>query len=128
MLAMTIFYDTHAHLDFPDFEPDLEQVIARAILRPGQRVLDLGTGTGSVAIRAASLVAPGGQILGVDLSSEMLAVAERQAKVEAINDRILAENAELKLGFRATIDLEEGLGSVVEWRNRDKQPALDEVA
>ena len=49
------------------FIPVVEQVIARATLRPGQRVLDLGTGTGSVAIRAASLVAPGGQVLGVDL-------------------------------------------------------------
>jgi SAM-dependent methyltransferase len=60
------------------FVPVVEQVIARATLRPGQRVLDLGTGTGSVAIRAASLVAPEGQILGVDLSSEMLAVARQR--------------------------------------------------
>jgi SAM-dependent methyltransferase len=60
------------------FVPVVEQVIARATLRPGQRILDLGTGTGSVAIRAASLVAPEGQILGVDLSSEMLAVARQR--------------------------------------------------
>jgi SAM-dependent methyltransferase len=60
------------------FAPVVEQVIARATLQPGQRVLDLGTGTGSVAIRAASLVAPEGQILGVDLSSEMLAVARER--------------------------------------------------
>jgi SAM-dependent methyltransferase len=60
------------------FAPVVEQVIARAALQPGQRVLDLGTGTGSVAICAAPLVAPGGQILGVDLSSEMLAVARQR--------------------------------------------------
>jgi SAM-dependent methyltransferase len=63
------------------FVPVVEQVIARATLRPGQRVLDLGTGTGSVAIRAASLVAPGGQILGVDLSPEMLVVARQRVAV-----------------------------------------------
>jgi SAM-dependent methyltransferase len=61
------------------FTPVVEQVIARATLCPGQHVLDLGTGTGSVALRAAPLVAPGGQILGVDLSSEMLAVARQRA-------------------------------------------------
>jgi SAM-dependent methyltransferase len=60
------------------FAPVVEQVITRATLQPGQRVLDLGTGTGSVAIRAASLVAPGGQILGVDLSAEMLTVARQR--------------------------------------------------
>jgi ubiquinone/menaquinone biosynthesis C-methylase UbiE len=48
------------------FEPVVEELIARAALAPGQHVLDLGTGTGSVAIRAASLVGPGGQVSGVD--------------------------------------------------------------
>jgi len=60
------------------FAPVVEQVITRAALQPGQRVLDLGTGTGSVAIRAAALVTPGGQILGVDLSAEMLAVTQQR--------------------------------------------------
>ena len=27
---MSIFYDTHAHLDYPDFAKDLPDVIARA--------------------------------------------------------------------------------------------------
>ena len=27
---MALFYDTHAHLDYPDFEKDLLQVIERA--------------------------------------------------------------------------------------------------
>lgn len=60
------------------FEPVVEQLIARAALAPGQYVLDLGTGTGSVAIRAASLVGPSGQVSGVDLSPEMLALAQQR--------------------------------------------------
>jgi ubiquinone/menaquinone biosynthesis C-methylase UbiE len=35
------------------FEPIVERVVKRADLKPGQHVLDLGTGTGSVALRAA---------------------------------------------------------------------------
>lgn len=58
--------------------PVVEQVIARAALKPGQQVLDLGTGTGAVAIRAASLVAPGGQVSGLDISPEMLTLARRR--------------------------------------------------
>ena len=35
------------------FAPVVAGVISRASLRPGERVLDLGTGTGAVATRAA---------------------------------------------------------------------------
>jgi SAM-dependent methyltransferase len=60
------------------FEPVTEQLIARAALTPGQYVLDLGSGTGSVAIRAASLVGPSGQVSGVDISPGMLALAQHR--------------------------------------------------
>jgi cyclopropane fatty-acyl-phospholipid synthase-like methyltransferase len=52
------------------FAPIVDGVIARAALSPGLTVLDLGTGTGSVAMRAATLVAPGGSVMGVDISRE----------------------------------------------------------
>ncbi|MGH9768298.1 MAG: class I SAM-dependent methyltransferase [Blastocatellia bacterium] len=61
------------------FVPVIEQVIARAGLSPGEHALDLGAGTGSVALRAATLVAPGGHITGIDISSEMLALARSRA-------------------------------------------------
>jgi ubiquinone/menaquinone biosynthesis C-methylase UbiE len=68
------------------FVPVVEQVIARAALVPGQRVLDLGTGTAAVAIGAASLVAPGGQVIGVDISPEMLALAQRRVATLSLNN------------------------------------------
>ena len=36
--------DTHAHLDYPDFEPDLEGVIARASEVGVKRIITIGTG------------------------------------------------------------------------------------
>jgi SAM-dependent methyltransferase len=62
------------------FQPVVEQVLTRAALQPGQQVLDLGTGTGAVALRAAALVAPGGSVLAVDPSPEMLARAEQRRR------------------------------------------------
>ena len=62
------------------FVPVIEQVIARAGLKPGEHALDLGAGTGSVALRAATLVAPGGRVTGLDISSEMLALSRRRAE------------------------------------------------
>src|SRR5262245_8063339 len=62
------------------FVPVIEQVIARADLKPGEQALDLGAGTGSVTLRAATLVAPGGRVTGLDISSDMLALARRRAE------------------------------------------------
>ena len=53
-------------------------VIEQAGLRPGQRVLDLGCGTGSLAIEMARHC-PGLQIFGLDGDATVLAKAERKA-------------------------------------------------
>ncbi len=62
------------------FVPVIEEVITRAGLSPGARALDIGAGTGSATLRAATLVAPGGSVTGIDISSEMLALARRRAE------------------------------------------------
>ena len=40
---MPAFYDTHAHLDYPDFAPDLAQVIERAAAAGIAKVISIGT-------------------------------------------------------------------------------------
>lgn len=50
---------------------------ALGAVRPGDAVLDLGCGAGFDAYVAAMAVGPTGRVVGVDLSPEMLAVAER---------------------------------------------------
>jgi SAM-dependent methyltransferase len=64
----------------PRFASVVDGVIKRAALRRGERVLDLGTGTGAVASAAAAAVAPGGDVLGVDISEEMLTLAKQRAR------------------------------------------------
>jgi SAM-dependent methyltransferase len=59
----------------PRFATVIENVVTRGDVRPGQHVLDLGTGTGSVAVAAAGLVAPAGKVTAVDISRDMLALA-----------------------------------------------------
>jgi SAM-dependent methyltransferase len=68
------------------FAPVVEGVIRRASLQAGERVLDLGTGTGAAARRAATLVGPAGKVIGVDISRDMLAVAERAAAALNLNN------------------------------------------
>jgi len=46
--------------------------VALAGLTTGTTVLDVGTGTGIVALEAAAAVAPGGRVVGIDVSEAML--------------------------------------------------------
>ncbi len=50
-----------------------------AYLKPGDTVLDLGSGAGKVCFTAAQLVGPSGRVVGVDINLEMLALARRYA-------------------------------------------------
>src|SRR5947209_8031983 len=43
-----------------------------AALAPGMRALDVATGTGDMARELVRRVAPGGEVVGVDISSEMM--------------------------------------------------------
>jgi ubiquinone/menaquinone biosynthesis C-methylase UbiE len=51
-----------------------------AYLKPGESVLDIGCGTGTLAIAAKQRVGLTGRVYGVDASPEMLARASRKAK------------------------------------------------
>lgn len=56
------------------------RLVADARVRPGLRVLDLGSGTGYPAILAGEVVGAEGMVIGIDLAESMLAVAARKAK------------------------------------------------
>jgi len=61
-----------------------------ADLRPGERVLDLGSGAGLDVLLSARRVAPSGHAYGVDMTDEMLAVARgNQAKAAVTNATFL---------------------------------------
>jgi demethylmenaquinone methyltransferase / 2-methoxy-6-polyprenyl-1,4-benzoquinol methylase len=50
-----------------------------AALRPGDRALDVATGTGDLAIELAGRVAPDGEVIGSDFSTGMLDLARAKA-------------------------------------------------
>lgn len=62
-------------------------IIAKLLLRPGQRVLDIGSGWGGMALEIARTV-PDVTVLGITLSQEQLAVAQARAAQEGLAERV----------------------------------------
>src|SRR5687768_9721716 len=77
-----------------EYEPELLRIIPPEViekdygcgnpakyLRPGETVLDLGSGCGKICFIAAQIVGPAGKVIGVDMTDEMLEVARRNAPI-----------------------------------------------
>lgn len=69
--------DHQAALDLR-FRAITDLLIERARPAPGERVIDVGCGTGATLLAVAPRVTPGGSVLGVDISAPMLEVARRR--------------------------------------------------
>lgn len=59
--------------------PALDAVLEAAALQPGERVLDIGCGTGASTLAAAAAVGPDGRVTGADISPVMLEGARKRA-------------------------------------------------
>src|SRR6476619_1615880 len=59
---------------------------AVADLHPGERVLDLGSGGGIDVLLSARRVGPTGKAYGLDMTDEMLTLAQRNAAVAGVTN------------------------------------------
>jgi len=64
-----------------------------AAAKPGERVLDVGCGTGSTTLRLGMSVAPNGSVAGIDISVPMLNVARARAQAMNADTPFLEEDA-----------------------------------
>lgn len=93
------------------FAPSAERLLDLARPQPGERVLDVGCGTGIVARLAAPRVRPAGRVVGLDASAGMLAVARAAAARE-----------------RLAIDWREGRAEALPFADRDFDLVLSQYA
>jgi arsenite methyltransferase len=81
--------------------------VEAADLRPGEVVVDLGSGAGLDVFLAASRVGPAGRAIGVDMTPEMVARARAHAA------RLAVANAEFRLGEIEHLPLPDACADVV---------------
>jgi len=62
----------------PVFAPPARQLVRAIRLKPGNRLLDVGSGTGAAALAALETVGPQGLVVALDPSLEMLRVAQKK--------------------------------------------------
>jgi len=76
-------------------------------IEPGEYVVDLGSGAGTDSFLAANAVAPGGRVIGVDMTAEMLEKAT--ASIPAVG----ASNVEFRHGYLEALPVDDEWADVV---------------
>jgi SAM-dependent methyltransferase len=81
--------------------------ITLASLKPGQTVLDLGSGAGLDCLLAAKKVGDTGRVIGVDMTPEMIERAQANAK------RVNATNVEFRHGYLEELPVDSNTVDVI---------------
>ncbi len=81
--------------------------ISFVALRPGEVVIDLGSGGGIDCFLAARIVGPAGKVIGVDMTSEMLSKARKNATTGGY------QNVEFRLGEIENLPVADNMADAV---------------
>lgn len=73
--------------------------LEKLFAQPGEKILEIGFGTGHCLVSLARAVGSSGRVTGLDISDGMLAIARQRLQSEG-----LAERADLHLGDAAKLD------------------------
>ena len=74
--------------------PNSRMIIEMANIKPGEKILDVGCGTGNLTLTAKKYAGASGSVSGIDASPEMIGVAQEKAKrsgIEAVFELGLIE-------------------------------------
>ena len=143
-LCCPVNYDSGLLAMLPDeiIEKDYGCGDPSRYVQKGDVVLDLGSGGGKICYMAAQLVGKGGQVIGVDINDDMLALARRHQQEMAA--RLCDDRVRFLRGYiqDLALDLEaleeylaanpvtghENLAAFREWeaRQRKEQPLIED--
>ncbi len=129
-LAARLGYDSAMVDRLPDFAVESFAGVANpfsiADIVAGERVVDIGSGAGFDSFVAAAMVGPAGQVVGVDMTAEMLEKSRANAQ------RLGVRNVEFREGLAEALPVPDGWADVVVSNGvfnlcPDKRAAFDET-
>ena len=110
-LAARLGYDVKAVDALPDEAVESFAGVANPFslrdLKPGERVVDLGSGGGFDCFIAGGKVGPAGQVVGVDMTEEMLAKSRKTAQAMGLS------NVAFREGILEQLPVADGWADVV---------------
>jgi SAM-dependent methyltransferase len=86
-------------IGMPRFTDEVEAVVRRLALAPGDVVLDVACGHGNFTVELARRVGPTGLVVGLDISAAMLARAARRVRRAGLDQVLLVRGDALALPF-----------------------------
>jgi SAM-dependent methyltransferase len=110
-LAAHLAYDAAVVTAFPDVAVESFAGVANPFslrpLLPGERVVDIGSGGGFDSFIAAKQVGPEGQVIGVDMTEEML------GKSRSTAGQLAFSNVEFREGLAENLPVEDKWADVI---------------
>jgi SAM-dependent methyltransferase len=76
-------------------------------LKPGEKVVDIGSGAGIDSLIAGRMVGPEGRVIGIDMTPEMLAKARKSAEEAGMG------HVEFREAYAESLPIEDGWADVV---------------
>jgi tRNA (adenine57-N1/adenine58-N1)-methyltransferase len=78
------------------YPKDIGYIIARAGIGSGQKILEIGTGSGALTSFVASVVKPRGHVYTFDVDENFMAIAEKNIKKAGVSKYVTQHNFDIK--------------------------------
>ncbi len=86
------------------YPKDIGYIIARAGIGSGQKILEIGTGSGSLTSFVASVVKPRGHVYTFDVDESFMKIAEKNIKKAGMSKYVTQQNLDLKTAKKMPLE------------------------
>ena len=86
------------------YPKDLGYIVARAGIGSGQKILEIGTGSGSLTSFVANIVKPRGHVYTFDVNENFMKIAEKNIKKAGVSKYVTQHNLDLKTAKKMPLE------------------------